>query len=196
MEIIFLLVFVVAILFILWVKREFSNIKKERNLFIEDNKILSIALKKKQEDIDCLSTQLNAVFNDKARICEEYNTMVKRYNTERDVLKCQYEGAIDKLQATYDRELSARKSSEVRVGQISEQILPFLSAWPFDPKNFRFSGDPVDGISYEADRVVFVEIKTGKSRLSKRQENIKKLVKEGKVEFITIRINEEGILVK
>lgn len=155
-----------------------------------------IWLREQNKEERASATHFNEVFESKAKISEDYTAMVNKYYSDIKDIKLLHDEALNKLQTTYDRELSARKSSEVRVGQISEQILPFLSAWPFDPKNFRFSGDPIDGISYENDRVVFVEIKTGKSRLSKRQENIKKLVKEGKVEFITIRVNEEGILVK
>jgi predicted Holliday junction resolvase-like endonuclease len=41
-----------------------------------------------------------------------------------------------------------------------------------------------------------VEIKTGASRLSKTQSNLKKLVKEGKVFFETFRVNQDGCTIK
>jgi predicted Holliday junction resolvase-like endonuclease len=41
-----------------------------------------------------------------------------------------------------------------------------------------------------------MEIKTGKSVLTKGQKNIKKLLKEGKVSFATFRIDEKGCVLK
>ena len=87
---------------------------------------------------------------------------------------------------------SAKKSSEVKVGNITEQFAPFLDNWGYDPNNFSFLGKPIDGISYEEDEIVFIEIKSGKSRLSQKQNNIKKLVEEGKVSFKTFRVDEKG----
>ena len=87
---------------------------------------------------------------------------------------------------------SAKKSSEVKVGNITEQFAPFLDNWGYDPNNFSFLGKPIDGISYEEDEIIFIEIKSGKSRLSQKQNNIKKLVEEGKVSFRTFRVDEKG----
>lgn len=92
----------------------------------------------------------------------------------------------------YNKELSFRKSSEVRLGQIGENLAPFLRGWPWDSKQFRFLGNPVDGIQFTEDSIFFVEIKTGKSRLSSKQIHIKNLIKEGKVKFATFRIGEDG----
>ena len=71
-------------------------------------------------------------------------------------------------------------------------MAPFLECWPYDPNNFRFLGSPVDGIQYNDDAVIFVEIKTGGSRLSKSQKSVKELVKAGKVYFETFRIDCNG----
>ena len=63
-------------------------------------------------------------------------------------------------------------------------------------KNFRFIGNPIDGIQFEEDGIVFVEIKTGRSRLSKPQKGIRNLINEGKVSFIEFRISEKGCRTK
>jgi len=143
--------------------------------------------------LDELFKDINSVSENNARVCKEYAALMNKYHYDIADIRQQHRLALDKLQSTYDKELSARKSSEVRVGQISEQLMPFLEGWPYDPKNFRFCGSPLDGLSFEEDKILFVEIKTGKSKLSKKQENIKKLVKEGKVEFVTVRIDEKGV---
>lgn len=92
----------------------------------------------------------------------------------------------------YLKELNIRKSSEVRLGKIGENLAPFTQHWPWPAGGFRFLGNPVDGIQFNEDEIVFVEIKTGKARLSKSQKNFKDLITEGKVRFATFRINENG----
>jgi predicted Holliday junction resolvase-like endonuclease len=92
----------------------------------------------------------------------------------------------------YHKELHFRKSSEVRLGKIGENLAPFVKCWPWDPNNFRFLGNPVDGIQFNDDEIVFVEIKTGGARLSKPQKNFRDLVKSGKVSFATFKITEDG----
>lgn len=96
----------------------------------------------------------------------------------------------------YDRVLSQKKSSEVRLGKIGENLAPFIQDWPYEPGNFRFIGNPVDGISINDDSIVFVEIKTGHSRLSSGQKKAKQLIREGKVRFETFRIGDKGCTLK
>ncbi len=79
-------------------------------------------------------------------------------------------------------------STLTRHGQLAEQFMPFSRQFPGDPKNFRFLGSPVDGVSFEDDRVLIVEFKTGQSKLSERQKHIRNLVKAGKVEFKEVRL--------
>lgn len=92
----------------------------------------------------------------------------------------------------YNKELHYRKSSEVRLGKIGENLAPFLRDWPWSPGSFRFLGNPVDGIQFNDNEIIFVEVKTGGARLSKSQRKFKQLVKEGKVSFATFRISEDG----
>lgn len=92
----------------------------------------------------------------------------------------------------YNKLLSQKKSSEVRLGRIGENLAPFVDEWPWNPNNFRFIGNPVDGINFDETGITFVEIKTGKARLTASQKLAKRLVKEGKVKFATFRIDEHG----
>lgn len=96
----------------------------------------------------------------------------------------------------YDKVLHQKKSSEVRLGKVAENMAPFFDAWPYDPNNFRFLGNPIDGIQFTEDSVVFIEIKSGKAKLSNSQKLVKDLVKRGKVEFATFRVDDTGCLLK
>ena len=71
---------------------------------------------------------------------------------------------------------------------MTEQWLPLVEPYPWDPQNFRFLGSPIDGVQFEEDEVVLVEFKSGNSRLSARQVLIRDLVDEGKVSFREVRV--------
>jgi predicted Holliday junction resolvase-like endonuclease len=103
-----------------------------------------------------------------------------------------YKQKAKTAQSNFQRVLSQKKSSEVRVGKIGENMAPFLTDWPYNPNDFRFLGNPVDGIQFTPEEIIFIEIKTGKSRLTKSQRRARALVNAGKVSFATFRINEHG----
>jgi predicted Holliday junction resolvase-like endonuclease len=100
------------------------------------------------------------------------------------------------LQKKYDKLLTQKKSSEVRLGKVAENMAPFFSDWPYDPNRFRFLGNPIDGISFNDDEVVFVEIKSGGARLSKSQKHVKELVRAGKIKFVSFRVDDTGSSLK
>lgn len=87
------------------------------------------------------------------------------------------------------RELESKsKSLSVKYGKMTEQFFPFLEKYPYDKENFRFLGNPIDGIQFEDDEIIFVEFKTGSSRLSSRQKKISKIIESGKVKFKEFRV--------
>lgn len=92
------------------------------------------------------------------------------------------------LRGKYKKLYSQKKQSEVRLGQITEHIAPFLDHFPYNPKSAQFLGNPIDYIVFEESEVVFIEIKTGGSRLTKKQRLIKNNIEEGRVSFKEIRI--------
>lgn len=82
------------------------------------------------------------------------------------------------------------RSQAVVHGRINEQFAPFLPRYPFDARNFRFLGSPVDGVQFEGDRIIFVEFKTNTARLNGRQQEIRRLVEEKRVEWLTFEMKE------
>ncbi len=91
--------------------------------------------------------------------------------------------------------LSQKKSSETRLGQISEHLIPFLEGCPYDPKNLHFLGNPIDFISFDFDggEITFIEVKSGNSKPSKRQKIIKNIIKSGRINYAELRVNEKGV---
>jgi predicted Holliday junction resolvase-like endonuclease len=83
---------------------------------------------------------------------------------------------------------SQKKSSEVRLGQIAEQLTPFLDHFKYDPKKCQFLGQPIDYIVFDQNEVVFIEVKTGNARLTDSQKKIRNNVNAKRVRFEEIRI--------
>lgn len=83
-----------------------------------------------------------------------------------------------------------KSSMSVRYGNFLENYIPWIKKlFPYRPDKFRFIGHPIDGIVFGDDKIIFMEFKTGKSKLNNNQKRIKKLVKEKKVEWKEIRID-------
>ena len=81
------------------------------------------------------------------------------------------------------------RSNAVKQGLTLEQWIPISENYPWDHRNFRFLGDPIDGIQFENNKILLVEFKSGNSRMSNKQKAIQQLVENGKVEFIEIKTN-------
>lgn len=87
-------------------------------------------------------------------------------------------------------DLRFRKTSQsVKYGQLTEQFIPFIDSFPHDPQQFRFIGNPIDGVVFDDNAIVFCEFKTATSALSQKQREIKKLVEEKKVKWLEFRID-------
>ena len=93
-----------------------------------------------------------------------------------------------KLKSAVSELKSQIRSQSTRYGQITEQFLPLVEAYPWDSKQFRFLGSPIDGIQFEEDKMVLVEFKSSSSQMSVKQRKIKELVEQRKVEFKLIRV--------
>lgn len=96
--------------------------------------------------------------------------------------------------------LSKKIAADVRIGAISENLLPLLNGLPYDSKNLHHLAQPIDFLyfSYDKDEpeIVFVECKSGNAKESPRQKLIKRVIKEGRVHYDLVRINEEGVKVE
>ncbi|MDO8628819.1 MAG: Holliday junction resolvase-like protein [Nanoarchaeota archaeon] len=79
------------------------------------------------------------------------------------------------------------KSLVVKHGKNWEQFTPFMKDFPGNKENFRFLGTPIDGIIFDDEEIKFIEIKTGTSRLSDKQERIKNLIEKKKVSWKELR---------
>ena len=82
----------------------------------------------------------------------------------------------------------SKQSQSVKYGKLTEQFIPFTKEFPFSPENFRFLGNPIDGIVFGEDKIVFAEFKAASSQLSEKQKRIKELVEKKRVEWFEQKI--------
>ena len=93
-----------------------------------------------------------------------------------------------------DRKKSQDKSRAVLKGQISEQFAPFNIDFPVNSSECSFLGKPIDFIAFKGldnrviEEIIFIEVKTGKSKLSSMQKSLKEAIENKKVRFETVRI--------
>jgi len=87
------------------------------------------------------------------------------------------------------QELSFLKSSQsVKYGKLTEQWIPLSEEFPFDSKNFKFLGQPIDGIQFNEDKIIFCEFKTNTASLNEKQRKIKSLIEGKKVEWFELNL--------
>lgn len=91
------------------------------------------------------------------------------------------------------RQDAIQRSQAVTVGKVTEHIVPHLPNFNFNPKDARFIGSPVDFVVFdglndeESDQVrnvVFIEVKTGVSALTKRERLVRDAIKAGRVKWV------------
>ena len=89
---------------------------------------------------------------------------------------------------------AVKRSQSVTRGKVTECLIPYFPDFPYNPKDARFLGTPVDLIVFdglsdadEVEKVVFIEIKTGKAAaLSKRERAVRECIKAGRVQYAII----------
>ncbi len=85
---------------------------------------------------------------------------------------------------------AVKRSQAVTSGKAHEQLVPYLPNFAFNPRDVRFLGSPVDLVVFDGlsnghvNRVVFVEIKTGASRLSDRERQVRDTIEARRVEWL------------
>ena len=92
------------------------------------------------------------------------------------------------------------QSRAVLGGKFTEQMIPYLPQFKYDPTEARFIGSPIDFIVFpglslgDPQEIVIIEVKTGKHRqLSAQEKKIRQLIEDGMVrwEFIEQSYEEE-----
>lgn len=95
------------------------------------------------------------------------------------------------------REDAILRSARTLSGKTLERLIPFLEKFDYDPHDVRWLGDPIDLVVFDGysknngsdlDQIVFLEVKSGQSRLTKIQEKIKQAIRERRIKWEEFRI--------
>lgn len=91
------------------------------------------------------------------------------------------------------RQDAINRSYSVNLGKITEHLMPFHINFPFNPKDARFIGSPIDMIVFDgyADNkedllIYLLEIKTGNSKLTEIQRKVRDAVNKKNVRWLEI----------
>lgn len=90
------------------------------------------------------------------------------------------------------RDIAERQRVGIK-GKVTESFAPFLEGFPFKASECKFIGDPIDYLVFEGldERNVkgihLVEIKSGKSKLSNHQKQIKEIIKNLKSKNVSFK---------
>jgi predicted Holliday junction resolvase-like endonuclease len=101
----------------------------------------------------------------------------------------------ERIQAESDiRADAVKRSSAVVSGKVTEHLAPYMAEFPYDPRDARFLGTPVDlivfdGLGDDALReIVFLEIKSRDAALSARERRVRDAVLERRVTWKEFRV--------
>jgi len=92
------------------------------------------------------------------------------------------------------RKDAIQRSRAVLSGHFSEQLAPFLPEFNFKPTECKFIGKPIDFIVFngmdnkEIEEIVFVEVKSGNSKLTSSEKKVKEAIKKKKVRWEEYRV--------
>ena len=89
------------------------------------------------------------------------------------------------------------RSRAVLGGHFSEQLAPYLPNFPYLPNECRFIGKPIDLLVFrgmdekDISEIVFVEVKSGKAKLTAVEKKLKETIERGNVRWEEYRIPEK-----
>ena len=88
-------------------------------------------------------------------------------------------------------ETSITRARGINIGFIFERLIVTLDTFKYHPNDCRALFDPIDFVIFDGlregniRRIIFTDVKTGASQLTKKQKKIKALIEDKKVEWLT-----------
>ncbi len=93
------------------------------------------------------------------------------------------------------RKDAIERSRAILTGHFSEQLAPYLPNFKYSPTECKFLGKPVDFLVFKGldqknvEGVVFVEVKSGNSKLSANEKGLKEAIEKKKVRWEEYRFD-------
>lgn len=114
-----------------------------------------------------------------------------KYSTDLSEIK----GLIQSAEK-YMRYDAIKRSKRTLLGKLWEQVSPYLPKFPFRPSDMKFLGSPIDFIIFDGasendiKQVIFLEVKSGDSKLSPQERRLKQAIENGKVYWKTFNVEK------
>lgn len=189
-------VIVMLIAACLFVFSRHSQVRSQHDVQVQENTRLHEQLDARATEHMQLQTQMN---NLAIRQFEEWRSR-ELENAQKQLRETAYSEARvmmedwrQKWEATI-RAQAISQSGAVITGRVTEQLVPYMGIFPYNPKDVRFIGSPIDLIVFDGmsegnlRRVIFLEVKTGSSTMSTRQRQIRDALQGRRVEWGELRI--------
>lgn len=137
-----------------------------------------------------------------AEIAELEETHEEELDSLQEHFSAKFEMEVDKRLARSEREIRRRAIERSRAGQLGktlEKIAPMFPGFKHHPYDVRPVFDPIDFIVFDGyfngsvSDLVFVEFKTGQSRLSPMQSSIRKAIENKRVHFEEKRLDRDAL---
>ncbi|HIE25622.1 MAG TPA: Holliday junction resolvase [Anaerolineales bacterium] len=119
-------------------------------------------------------------------------------NEMRRSINSEYRIILEKWKKEFEKEIrkdAADRSRSTLIGKITEHFIPYLPDFAYNPQDARFLGAPIDFIIFdglsegEIKEIVFVEVKTNKGSLSKRERQLRDVLKSRRVRWMQMTRN-------
>lgn len=187
---------------------------KQLNICKKQNTSLNNTIRSYNEKISIMLQEYSELSEKHTKLILDTNSNISELKlqlSKKDSNIKQIINAAEKQKQTHEFELknkikearedTIKRSRSVLRGQASEHLAPFVIK-NTNPKDYRFMGNPVDYICFdglsdvldktsnEIKLVRFVDIKTGKSNLNKSQRRIRDAIKDGRVSFEIVNLDE------
>jgi len=108
----------------------------------------------------------------------------------REVVKARITEREHQIDIKEQRADAVKRSRSVIEGLTFEQLAPHFKEWKYGkPSDARFIASPLDYVVFSGlsennvKEIIFVEVKTGKSQVTKRQKSVRDAIKNGKVKY-------------
>lgn len=152
---------------------------------------------------------------------KDFKELSRRYSEELERIKRNYAEEFEKMKINYAelaektaknlfetwkkkeedkiRKDAVEKSTAVIKGKVTEHLVPFFPDFRYNPKDARFIGSPVDLVIFHGlsegklEKIIFAEVKTGKSVLNQRERMVKECIENKKVSYEVITVAQNSV---
>jgi predicted Holliday junction resolvase-like endonuclease len=168
----FALIITLIVAYNLW--KEVQSEKKETSYYLSKMNAMSEA---HSAELVQRADQMFAKFKEK-----ELNNIRANIRVELNGLNEIYKAKWEMENEARIRADALKRSDAIRHGKASEILMPFYETFPWDPRDTKFLGNPIDLIVFDgaaAEKevtIIFIEAKTGRSRFTEKQILIKDAV--------------------